>query len=95
MKFRKRILVAPLNWGLGHATRCIPLISELLKHQFDVIIASDGIALSLLQKEFPDLESLELPSYDIIYAKKGKISSLKCCKTLLKWSKPSRPRERS
>jgi len=48
----KNILVAPLNWGLGHATRCIPIIQELEKNGFTPIIASDGIALLLLQKEF-------------------------------------------
>src|SRR5690606_26305393 len=36
-----------------------------------VLLASDGSALLLLQKEFPELESLELPSYDITYPKKG------------------------
>ena len=66
---KKRILVAPLNWGLGHATRCIPIIHALIKHQFEVILASDGIALALLRKEFPDLEYATLPSYDIEYAK--------------------------
>jgi hypothetical protein len=25
----KTILIAPLNWGLGHATRCIPIIRAL------------------------------------------------------------------
>jgi uncharacterized protein (TIGR00661 family) len=67
----KNILVAPLNWGLGHATRCIPIINELLKNGFNPIIASDGIALSLLKKEFPELLTLELPSYNIEYAKKA------------------------
>ena len=67
----KNILIAPLNWGLGHATRCIPIINALLKHDFTPIIASDGAALALLTKEFPDLEALELPSYNISYAKKG------------------------
>lgn len=71
MMQRKTILVAPLNWGLGHATRCIPIINELIIHGFKVLIASDGPALLLLQKEFPTLESIELPSYDISYAKKG------------------------
>ena len=52
---KKRILVAPLNWGLGHATRCIPMISALLENDFDPIIASDGVALELLRKEFPQL----------------------------------------
>lgn len=65
------ILVAPLNWGLGHATRCIPIIKALEENQYIPIIASDGEALQLLQKEFPHLLALELPSYEIEYAKKG------------------------
>ncbi len=67
----KNILVAPLNWGLGHATRCIPIIKKLEEHGFTPILASDGSALLLLQKEFPHLTVLELPSYHIEYAKKG------------------------
>ena len=67
----KNILVAPLNWGLGHATRCIPIIKNLEKNGFTPIIASDGSALDLLTKEFPHLKTLELPSYNIEYAKKG------------------------
>ncbi len=63
----QRILVAPLNWGLGHATRCIPIVRDLIHNGKDVIIASDGEALVLLQKEFPDLTSVLLPSYDISY----------------------------
>ena len=68
----KNILVAPLNWGLGHATRCIPIIRNLEKAGFRPIIASDGIALQLLKLEFPHLPFLELPSYSIKYPKKGK-----------------------
>lgn len=68
----KRILVAPLNWGLGHATRCIPIIRALINHNFEPIIASDGEALSLLQREFPQLRSVVLPSYNITYADKAK-----------------------
>ena len=65
----KNILVAPLNWGLGHATRCIPIIRELEKNGFIPILASDGVALQLLEKEFPHLQALTLPSYEIEYAK--------------------------
>ncbi|HNP33582.1 MAG TPA: glycosyltransferase [Flavobacterium sp.] len=65
----RNILVAPLNWGLGHATRCIPIIRELEKNGFTPIIASDGVALQILQKEFPNLQALNLPSYEIEYAK--------------------------
>lgn len=67
----KNILVAPLNWGLGHATRCIPIIREIEKNGFTPILASDGVALALLKKELPHLTTLELPSYQIEYAKKG------------------------
>jgi len=68
----KTILIAPLNWGLGHATRCIPIIKALQENNYIPIIASDGIALELLQKEFPYIQMLELPSYQIEYAKNGK-----------------------
>lgn len=68
----KTILIAPLNWGLGHATRCIPIIKALQENNYIPIIASDGIALELLRKEFPYIQTLELPSYQIEYAKNGK-----------------------
>lgn len=67
----KTILIAPLNWGLGHATRCIPIIRALQENNYIPIIASDGIALELLRKEFPNIKTLELPSYQIEYAKNG------------------------
>ena len=63
----KRILVAPLNWGLGHVTRCIPLIQELERMDVEVVLGSDGVALHLLKAEFPHLQAFELPSYRIRY----------------------------
>lgn len=69
MKHKKRILVAPLNWGLGHATRCIPIINALIANNFEPVIGSDGAALALLQHEFPQLKSVELPAYNITYTK--------------------------
>ncbi len=80
MELKKRILVAPLNWGLGHATRCIPIIEALIQHNFEPILASDGESLTLLKKEFPILQAIELPSYEIKYAKKGKNFKLKLIK---------------
>ena len=63
----KKVLIAPLNWGLGHATRCIPLIKKYLFEGCDVHIASDGEALKILQKEFENLKYFTLPSYDVRY----------------------------
>ena len=81
---KKRILVASLNWGLGHATRCIPIINVLIEQGFEPIIASDGVALALLKKEFPNILCLELPSYNITYPKKGKYFKLKLIKNVPK-----------
>lgn len=77
---KKRILVAPLNWGLGHSTRCIPIINALITHNFEPVIASDGLALELLKKEFPRLKAIELPSYNITYSKKANSFKLKLIK---------------
>lgn len=63
----KRILVTPLNWGLGHATRCIPIIERLEQLGAEVLLASDGEALQLLRAEFPHLPTFKLPSYRIRY----------------------------
>ena len=64
---KKKILIAPLNWGLGHATRCIPIIKALDENGFEPIIASDGVALALLKKEFPNLCSNFSLEKDIIF----------------------------
>ncbi|WP_370226449.1 glycosyltransferase [Mesoflavibacter sp.] len=66
---KKRILVAPLNWGIGHATRCIPIINALIEQNFEPVIASDGAALALLKKEFKQVIFIELPAYNVTYSK--------------------------
>jgi UDP-N-acetylglucosamine transferase subunit ALG13 len=64
-----RILVAPLDWGLGHATRCIPIIRELLAQGCSVWLAGEGNQEQLLKTEFPNLPFLPLKGYRIKYAK--------------------------
>ena len=62
------VLVAPLDWGLGHTTRCIPIIRALLGQQNKVLLAAEGNSAILLQQEFPDLTILPLKGYRIQYA---------------------------
>jgi UDP:flavonoid glycosyltransferase YjiC (YdhE family) len=62
---KPRILISPLDWGLGHATRCIPIIRELLKHDCDVWLAADGPVKKLLAQEFPQLTMLQLQGYPL------------------------------
>jgi hypothetical protein len=64
-----KVLVAPLDWGLGHATRCIPIIKELKNQRFEIIIAAGAAQKALLQEEFPSLTFVELPGYRIKYGK--------------------------
>ncbi|MBK8052256.1 MAG: glycosyltransferase [Saprospiraceae bacterium] len=61
------VIVAALNWGLGHASRCVPVIHWLTQHCAQVIVASDGESLELLKKEFPQLTFESCPGYNIRY----------------------------
>jgi uncharacterized protein (TIGR00661 family) len=64
-----RILIAPLDWGLGHATRCIPIIYALKNAGVTVFLAGDGAPEVILKKEFPELPFLHLQGYKIVYSK--------------------------
>ncbi len=68
---KTRVLVAPLEWGLGHATRCIPIIRELLAQDCEVLIGAEAAAQALLEKEFPQLQILPLQGYRMRYSRKG------------------------
>lgn len=67
----KKILICPLNWGMGHATRCIPIATHLIAKGHTVAFASDGAPLELLKKEFPQLQHFNLASYKISYPTKN------------------------
>jgi hypothetical protein len=69
------VLIAPLDWGLGHATRCIPIINELIQQGTRVIVAANSMQKTLLKSEFPQIEFIESQGYNIRY--KGGV--------LLKW----------
>ena len=66
---KNKILICPLNWGLGHGTRDIPIINWLLARDFDIIIGASGRTLELLKGEFKDLAFIEFPDYNIRYSK--------------------------
>jgi hypothetical protein len=72
------VLVSPLNWGLGHATRDMPLIHELGRRGHDVTIAACGNALSGLKREFPDLRFIDFPDYPAPYST-GRLLLPKLC----------------
>jgi len=63
----KKVLVCPLDWGIGHATRCVPLIHLLMKQDFEVIIATDGRPFDFLLREFPGIRMIRLPGIRVTY----------------------------
>ena len=73
----KKILIAPLDWGLGHATRCIVLIQFLQKLGCAVTVAASGKTKKLLENEFPGITCLYLPGYEISYSKNKRYLAFK------------------
>lgn len=72
----KKLLVAPLDWGLGHATRCVPIINNLLNNGCEVWLAGEGAQEKLLREEFPGLAFLPLKGYRIKYGKNNLAGNL-------------------
>ncbi|MCE3228632.1 MAG: glycosyl transferase family 28 [Bacteroidetes bacterium] len=56
-----------MDWGLGHATRCVPIIHGLKTH-YNVLLGVTPITKSIFDQEFPELENIDVPSYNIRYS---------------------------
>ena len=87
-----KILIAPLNWGLGHASRCVPLIHSLLDEGHEVVIGGDGMSFTLLRKHFPKLRYVYLAPLDLHYSRSGNQTwaMLKAIPRLLLWRNKDR-----
>ena len=66
-----KVLVAPLNWGLGHAARCVPLVNRFIAQGDEVVLGGDGESLVLLQKHFPTLPVVRLADLSLSYSAGG------------------------
>ena len=64
----KIIFISPLDWGFGHSTRCVPIISNLLKTN-KVIIGVTDVNKQFFDLYFPDIQKINVPSYGIKYSK--------------------------
>ncbi len=61
----KQVLIAALDWGMGHTTRCIALIQQLLKGNNKVIFAGNEQQCSFVKGEFDQVEITLLSGYNI------------------------------
>ncbi len=71
MSVNRLIIVAVLDWGMGHATRCVPVVRKLLERGYEVLLIAEGSGRKFLEDTFPQLEILSFPGYEIVYPKKG------------------------
>lgn len=68
-KKQLRILIAPLDWGLGHVTRCLPLMQHILSRGHQLIFAGNNSQQRYVQTIFPSIEYLYLEGYNVAYAR--------------------------
>ncbi len=71
MEKQKKILVAPLDWGLGHTTRCMPIIQHLVDRNCQVLFAGKESQRSYVSQTFPNIEYIDLEGYNVEYANTG------------------------
>lgn len=69
--FNKRILISPLNWGMGHVARCIPLIDLFLRNGNVVFIACDESQRAIFEDYFPEVSFINHPGYPFKFGKQG------------------------
>ena len=83
-----KILIAPLNWGLGHASRCVPLVRKFLDEGHEVILGGDGDSLTLLRRHFPKLRYVYLAPLNLKYSsgKRQVGAMLRALPQLISWA---------
>ena len=64
-------LVCPLDWGIGHATRCVPVIKALIDNGFEPVIAASGKPLQFMKGEFPGIRTVDFPGVTVVYPDRG------------------------
>lgn len=75
----KVVLICPLNWGLGHVTRCIPIINKIEGLGAEIVLGSSGQALTALRQLFPKKKIFELPDYRVKYQSRGSLTWKMLC----------------
>lgn len=74
MQKKFKVMICPLNWGIGHATRCVPLVRMFLEEGFKVILGADGRPAQFLKEAFPDLDLIPFPGFRILYPESGSMA---------------------
>ena len=65
----KRILIAPLDWGLGHTTRCVPIIRYIQSLGHIPVVAGNAVQRSFIAETFGNIATIHLEGYNIRYSR--------------------------
>lgn len=70
-----KIVLSPLSWGMGHVSRCIPLIHRLQNQGNEIYIACDQKQQEIFSIYFPEVKFLHLDAYPFVFNGNGKFKS--------------------
>ncbi|MCX6279119.1 MAG: glycosyltransferase [Bacteroidetes bacterium] len=70
----RKVLICPLDWGIGHATRCIPVIQLFQDLGFSVIVAGSGRSIEFIKREHPKIRCIDFPGIEISYPRKNSLT---------------------
>ena len=71
---KKRVLFSALNWGMGHVSRSIGLVSQLIENDNTLFIACDENQKQIFQCYFPNVEYIQHEGYPFQFRGKGDFS---------------------
>ena len=68
-----KIIYSVCSWGLGHATRSLPVIRKLIDENNEITIISNGRSLELLKKEIgSNIEYINIPDYPMLLSENAR-----------------------
>ncbi|KAA0005321.1 MAG: glycosyltransferase [Thermoplasmata archaeon] len=69
-----KVIYAVCSWGLGHATRSLPVVRRLLSEGNDLTVISNGRSLELLKKELGEsVEAyVDIPDYPMLLSENSR-----------------------
>jgi len=65
------VLISPLNWGMGHVSRSIALITELVQQKNQVYFAGDEDQIRMVRSYHPDIKIIHHLGYPFRFGAKG------------------------
>lgn len=63
------VFISPLHWGLGHASRCIPIIKKLEENQFEVTIGANAPLRNMMEAELKSPTFCKVPELRVVLGK--------------------------